>query len=85
MHRKAGHAPHLKHLPAYLKDPTLATGRSEVGGKRTGGYALPPLKPVVKRGKKGDPLKAMGGEQVREGGGLEGGGEHGTRGEEENV
>lgn len=29
---KTGQAPHLKHIPAYLRDPAMVTGKSMVRG-----------------------------------------------------
>ncbi|GFR43951.1 hypothetical protein Agub_g5092, partial [Astrephomene gubernaculifera] len=56
-------AAHLKHLPAYLKDPALITERSETGNK--GRAPLPASKKRrlhagMAKGPAGDPLKALG-------------------------
>ncbi|KXZ52784.1 hypothetical protein GPECTOR_8g172 [Gonium pectorale] len=56
-------APHLRHLPAYLKDPTLIAERSETGNKGRG--PLPAAKrrkltAGLAKGPAGDPLKAAG-------------------------
>ncbi|GLC37850.1 hypothetical protein PLESTB_001483000 [Pleodorina starrii] len=71
-------ATHLKHLPAYLKDPALITERSETGHRGHKG-SLPAAKrrrlaAGMAKGPGGDPLKAAGG-----GGGGAGGGD-GTSG-----
>ncbi|KAI8466490.1 MAG: P-loop containing nucleoside triphosphate hydrolase protein [Monoraphidium minutum] len=68
---------HLKHVPAYLKDPAAAAAgpRSSVGGARGGaGPRAPP--PPKKRARKEDPLKAIGFAPVskKRGGGGGGGG-----------
>ncbi|KAG2439321.1 hypothetical protein HXX76_004680 [Chlamydomonas incerta] len=58
-------AAHLKHMPAYLKDPTLITEASEVGGRRQRAQMSAAkkrrLKSGMARGPAGDPLKAAGG------------------------
>ncbi|PNW75448.1 hypothetical protein CHLRE_12g526850v5 [Chlamydomonas reinhardtii] len=65
-------AAHLKHMPAYLKDPSLITEASEVGGRRQRAQMSAAKKrrlhSGMARGPAGDPLKAAGG-----GGGAAGG------------
>ncbi|KAG2453496.1 hypothetical protein HYH02_001716 [Chlamydomonas schloesseri] len=57
-------APHLKHMPAYLKDPTLITEASEVGGRRQRAQMSAAKKrrlaAGMRKGPAGDPLKAAG-------------------------
>lgn len=64
MHRKAGNAPHLKHVPAYLKDPA-AVAAAEAAAAAAAAVAaaqrMPKVKgPRAKRQKRADPLKAVG-------------------------
>lgn len=61
-------ASHLKHLPAYLKDPSLITERSETGSRGPG--ALPKGKKRKLAAGQGDPLKAAGAGAGGEGGSV---------------
>ncbi|GLI58556.1 hypothetical protein VaNZ11_000303 [Volvox africanus] len=58
-------ASHLKHMPAYLKDPGLITARSETGHRGHEGTLSSAkqrrLNAGLARGPSGDPLKAAGG------------------------
>ncbi|GIL98673.1 hypothetical protein Vretimale_4052 [Volvox reticuliferus] len=58
-------ASHLKHMPAYLKDPALITGRSETGHRGHKGNLSAAkqrrLNAGLAKGPSGDPLKAAGG------------------------
>ncbi|GIL46760.1 hypothetical protein Vafri_3662 [Volvox africanus] len=58
-------APHLKHMPAYLKDPALITERSETGHRGHKGTLSKAKQRRLNagrvRGPSGDPLKAAGG------------------------
>jgi ATP-dependent RNA helicase DDX56/DBP9 len=62
MHRKAGNAPHLKHVPAYLKDPAAVAAAQAAAAAAAAVAAAqrrPKQKgPKSKRPKRADPLKA---------------------------
>lgn len=62
MHRKAGNAPHLRHVPAYLKDPAAvaaAQAAAQAAAAVAAAQRRPKQKgPKSKRQKKQDPLKA---------------------------
>jgi hypothetical protein len=64
MHRKAGNAPHLKHVPAYLKDPAAVAAAQAAAAAAAAVAAAqrrPKQKgPKSKRVKRADPLKAIG-------------------------
>lgn len=51
-------APHLKHIPAYLRDPSMVQGASETGTKPGRNAILPQRKRARSRGNV-DPLKAI--------------------------
>uniref|UniRef100_A0A383WG42 RNA helicase n=1 Tax=Tetradesmus obliquus TaxID=3088 RepID=A0A383WG42_TETOB len=64
MHRKAGNAPHLKHVPAYLKDPA-AVAAAQAAAAAAAAVAAAQRRPKQKgpknkRVKRADPLKAVG-------------------------
>lgn len=62
MHRKAGNAPHLRHVPAYLKDPAAvaaAKAAAEAAAAVAAAQRQPKQKGLKnKRQKRQDPLKA---------------------------
>jgi hypothetical protein len=65
MHRKGGHVPHLRHLPAYLRDPTTNANELAAAGAAAAAAAQRQPKqkgPKAKKQKAGaaaqDPLKA---------------------------
>lgn len=65
MHRKAGHTPHLRHVPAYLRDPSATAQELAAAGLDAvvAAQRQPKQKgPKAKRHKAAaDPLKAAGG------------------------
>ncbi|KAF8061904.1 RH16 [Scenedesmus sp. PABB004] len=63
MHRKAGNAPHLRHVPAYLRDPAAlaAPAAAAAGAAAAAAAARAPKAPKAKRPKRADPLKAAAG------------------------
>lgn len=62
MHRKAGNAPHLRHVPAYLKDPAAvaaAQAAAQAAAAVAAAQRQPKQKgPKYKKQKRQDPLKA---------------------------
>jgi hypothetical protein len=68
MHRKGGHVPHLRHLPAYLRDPTTNANELAAAGAAAAAAAQrqpkqkgPKAKKQAAAGAAQDPLKAAAG------------------------
>jgi len=75
MHRKAGHIPHLRHLPAYLRDPAVVANEVAAAGAAAAAAAQRQPKqkgPKAKKHKAAaaaqDPLKAAAGAGAAGGG-----------------